>query len=462
MHSRTRQDAGFTIMELLVAMTLLGLLLFLINTLFQDTSRAVTTSVQTSKVLATARVINEQIDDDADKMVGPASSNGGYIVIIQQKLATANSTLLDPVTLNEVSADLLRCDQIVFVRDASGLSSMTPQGNTSYRTNLSGQAGDRAKVWYGIAQRANQNGTNSTHTLGGASARLDRIGSNFILGRQALLYDPTDMGLATPAKISAVLAGTPTAYTYASTPYRNSAVQNTAYASPKAVSMGLTDVTAVPYSTAATELVTLGTTANTPYLNLPYLDLGTADNTRMRANPYPTGTNYESWAVAQSHPILAQGCSEVIIDFAADLNGDGIVDNAFGGPSTNNSSQIWWYDALKQSNLGAVTGWTAQTSPAVLQPYVNINTNTKAFVFRVNDTTAFGGTLGTAGTAHSYWPYLIRIRYRLHDNRGRLTSNNPAALTDGLDNDGDGTNDNVGEDRTSGRWFERIIRVPRP
>jgi len=459
MHSRTRQDTGFTIMELLVAMTLLGLLLFLINTLFQDTARAVTTSAQTSKVLATARVINEQLDDDADKMVGPAASNGGYIIIFQQKLPTANSFLLNPVTLSQVNVTELRCDHMVFIRDANGLSSMTPQGGTGYRSNLVGQAGDRAKVWYGIAQRTNPDGSNTTHTLGAATAGLDRIGSNFILGRQALLFNPTDVSLATPTKMGIVLSSTPTAYTYTVNQFKGSPVRNTGYSSTPTSHKGLTDVTSKSYTAVYNEMVASGATNINFYLNTAYTDGG---GTRLRVNPSPVATNYESWAVAQSHPILAQGCSEVIIDFAADLDGDGIVDNAFGGQSTNNSSQIWWYDALKQPSLGAVTGWTAQTSPAVLQPWVNINANTKAFVFRVDDDAAFGGTLGTAGSAHSYWPYPLRLRYRLHDNRGRLTSNNPAAVSDGLDNDGDGTTDEVGEDQISGRWFERIIRVPRP
>ena len=83
------------------------------------------------------------------------------------------------------------------------------------------------------------------------------------------------------------------------------------------------------------------------------------------------------------------------------------------------------------------------------------------FIFRVDDDTAHPGPVGTA-INNSSWPYLIRIRYRLHDTRGRLESNYRDAIRDGIDNDGDGTTDEADEERISGRWFERIISVPRP
>lgn len=473
MPTRPRQH-GFTIIELLVTMTILGLMLFLVNKLFNDTSRAVTTSVQVSKTVAQSRSINEQLSNDVDAMLGPGlSNNGGYIVIIQQKLEDV--AMLDPQTLAEVTVDELRTDQLVFIRDASGLKSMTPQNTASYRTSLKGMAGDRAKVWYGHAQRTRPDGTvrgtTAEFQLGGASAELDRIGSNFILGRQALLFNPTDMSLAAPATVSA----NQTAYARAANYYYGATVFGTGFTGARAY-LGLSDVTPLAY----------GPTSDTNSLLYQIADAATAadHNTNYLATAYPVAANrlhvnpapdldttgYASWAIAQTHPILAQSCSEIMVDFAADLNGDGQIDTAFGGQGAA-GSPIWWYDGLKQTNLtdgtaAGTIGWTSQAT--VPQPWINIDTNTKAFIFRVDDDTAFGGTVGTAGSAHSYWPYMIRIRYRLHDTRGRLTSNYAAALSDGLDNDGDGNPDANGggtdndEDRISGRWFERIITVPRP
>ena len=463
MPTRTRQQ-GFTIVELIVTVSILGLMLFLVNSLFNDTSVAVTTSVQTSKTIAQSRSINEQMTADGDAMQGPApaGSDGGYIVIIQQFLP--DITMLDPQNLSESQVAGLRSDQVVFIRNAADLRSMTPATASSYRTSLIGQGGAaRAKVWYGHPQRTRQNpqpdgqrrtvGTDLG--LGGADAEFDRIGSDFILGRQAMLFNPTGLD--------------PSVNTHATSAYSNAAVAQTAFtpAADRFAYMGLTDVTSQDYSGLVTQLTNnaadsvAGATDTIDYLRTSYL------YERLHVNPAPDPgeTNYASWAIAQGHPILAQSCSEIIIDFAADLDGDGQIDTDYGDQSNNASAPIYWYDALRQPNLGvnAAGQWTQQTPAANFpQPYININANTKAFIFRVDDILSFedaGGTLGTAGTAHSYWPYLIRIRYRLHDTRGRLTGNYNEV---GVDNNGDGNIDEVDDDKISGRWFERIISVPRP
>ncbi|MGB0768409.1 MAG: type II secretion system protein [Phycisphaeraceae bacterium] len=453
---------GFTIVELIVTLSILGLMLFLINELFQDTSVAVTTSVQTSKVIATTRVVNEQIDNDAAAMIGPSASvnEGGFLVIYQRRLPAG--TIRDPQTLTEApNAVPLRIDQMVFIRDAQGLSAMTPLNNASYGTTLVGLANDKAKVWYGHVQRTEPDGTRSAAAntaLGEADAGLDRIANDFILGRQALLFDPTNTATNNALSVNA------TNITHATSAYYNAPVVNSGFVTPSNVFMGLTDVTNQDYSgfyALLTDNVPINDEVD--YLNTLYR----FNNDRLRVNtsPDPDATNFAAGAIAQGHPILAPGCSEFIIDFAADLNGDGQIDTAFGGQSATTDAPIFWYDALDpvQNTIGGATNWVGGLG--IPRPFVNLNANAKAFIFRVNDHFSFedqGGVVGTPNTAHSYWPYLIRIRYRLHDTRGRLTSNHPLALRDGIDNDGDGAIDENNEDQISGRWFERIIRVPRP
>lgn len=469
MPNRPRQH-GFTIVELLVTMTILGLMLFLVNQLFNDTSRAVTTSVQVSKTVAASRSINEQLTIDAAAMIGPDSdlnNEGGYIVIIQERLPDV--AMLNPQTLGEVPNPVdLRIDQILFIRDAEGLKSMTPSGPNSYGTDIVGEAGDRAKVWYGHGQRVLANGQRRTLTLtnaqlGGANAQLDRVGSDFILCRQAMLFAPSMLNTNVPG-----------GDTFADSAFILSAVRNTGAGAPTPPRnyCGLTDVTAQDYRALLT-LVSDPTVGNTRYRNTAYHAL----NDRLSVNPSPSVdvTDYASWAIAQGHPILAPNCSEMIVDFAADLNGDGQIDTDFGRQGGANDP-IWWYDSIEQTNLGITSlgQWEQQTNPGssprtVPQPFdsANSSANQKIFIFRFEDNESYD--IDAGGTqAHSYWPYLIRIRYRLHDTRGRLTSNYADALRDGLDNDGDGNPDvngggtDVDEDRISGRWFERIIRVPRP
>lgn len=467
MHTRRPDNAGFTLIELLTAMTILSLMLFMINQLFQSTSEAVTRSVQNSKVIAATRIINEQIGLDAEAIQGPDDgTRGGYIVIIQQRLNDV--AMIDPNTLAEVEVDGLRSDQLVFIRDAAGLRSITPNnGEGHYGSNLVGQTGDVAKVWYGHARRANFDGTyagsGSNVTLGGDSAGADRIANNWVLARQALLFNPTNIAASPTEKIAA----TPGSYAKADNAYFDSTVSNSGYPhSRNQLFMGLTDVTTQNYVYNAADPDALltqildestETTQNNLYRNTAY----PSPNGKLHVNPGPTGTNFEPWAVAQTHAILNANCSEIRIDFAADLDGDGQIDTTFGGQSNNDSAPIHWYDAIDQPDLNdSNTRWEDQTD--IPQPFHHANNaDFKTLIFRVEDDASYDTSAG--GTqAHSYWPYLIRIRYRLHDTRGRLTSNYPPALNDNLDNDGDGEVDESDEDQISGRWVETIIRVNRP
>ncbi|MEM9346306.1 MAG: prepilin-type N-terminal cleavage/methylation domain-containing protein [Planctomycetota bacterium] len=464
MPSRSKQH-GFTIVELIVTLAILGLMLFLVNQIFQETSVAVTTSVQVSKTVAQSRSINEQITDDTDTdaMIGPGvDKDGGFIVIVQH--AIQNVKLLDPQTLNEVTIPELRSDQLLFIRDAEGLKSMTPAGAGSYGTNLIGQPGDRAKVWYGHALRTPPDGTSPTHLLGADDAGLDSIGSNFIFARQAMLFNPTNAATSLP--LSDPLT---TGYTYANEGYATSAVTGSTYTGTNQSYLGLTDVIFQDYgpatpggTTLLSQLTDTSLTVaqrNTLYANTTYR----VDANRLRVNPAPsaTDTNYASWAIAQGHPILAQSCSEIIVDFAADMNGDGQIDTAFRSQGANDAP-IFWYDTLSRNPARATTSFAWQNAEIGMAPLAFNFTNKNVFVFRVDDDTPYT----TTGSPVSSWPYLIRIRYRLHDTRGRLTSNYRAFLTDGVDNDGDGNADAADnendEDKISGQWFERIIVVPRP
>lgn len=476
MHTLKKQHAGFTLIELMVSISILALMLFLINEIFNSTSVAVTTSVQNAKNIAATRIVGEQLADDASAMVGPdTNGEGGYIVIIQQR--QRGVAMLNPRNLAEVPNPVdLRTDQIVFIRNAAGLRSITPQDAISFRNNLIGQdVGGFAKVWYGHVLRTNPDGRAPGFTpefqLGGNNAGFDRIGSDWILGRQAMLFNPVDerqvaLPLGTPGRRSDVrISGDPAQYAHADNAYYGSAVRNTGYGGPRTAFMGLTDVTRQNYGPAndpAGESMLFQLLDSSfsrdqqrdNYLRTAYRN--PAQRLRVNPAPSPADTNYASWAIAQGHAILAPNCSEVIIDFAADFNGNGRVDMFQPGGGQDIDGAIVWYDALKMTGTFQ---WQRPSDPA-FQPFVNIDANTKAFVFRVDDVKRFDSSDLAGGS--SCWPYLIRIRYRLHDTRGRLTSNDPGALTDGIDNNGDGTIDEIGEDQISGRWYEHIIKVPRP
>lgn len=166
-----------------------------------------------------------------------------------------------------------------------------------------------------------------------------------------------------------------------------------------------------------------------------------------------------AWQIAQMHGLLAENVSDFIVEFAGDLDNNGKIDtlpdgsqpgiaypagtDSFGRPyAAIPSGQIIWYTARNFANYpGGPNGYDSTKpllffpSPSAYSPYVDdpdLANATAAFVWRHDDD----------DRTNSKWPYLIRIRYRLHDPDGRLTS-------------GSGTPE-------SGRWFEQIIKVNRP
>ena len=60
-------------MELMVAITITALMLFLVSRIFFDTTTAVTQGIATSQVIDNSRAISDQIERDAEAMVGPAA-----------------------------------------------------------------------------------------------------------------------------------------------------------------------------------------------------------------------------------------------------------------------------------------------------------------------------------------------------------------------------------------------------
>ena len=104
--------------------------------------------------------------------------------------------------------------------------------------------------------------------------------------------------------------------------------------------------------------------------------------------------------VSQMHPLLASGCSQFNVQVATEVNS--------GTPNWSDGS-----DAPMTGSVGGVPNATAY-----IWPYDETNN----------------------------WPKLIRIRYRLHDRRGRMQS--PPA-------DGDGP-------AQPGQWYEQVLRVPQP
>ena len=194
---------------------------------------------------------------------------------------------------------------------------------------------------------------------------------------------------------------------------------------------------------------------------------------RLRANPTPQGPNLQSWQIAQMHPIFLPNVSDFIVEFAADRTKDtsftwipeGDID-FYQTPVASSGNLIKWYVHSPFANWPDYyyTGlhddddydpnrpetfpmiFPKEGASAVLESdpsYYDDTDDDKyphvdgAFVWRHDD--------DSDNAAENLWPYLIRIRYRVHDPRGKFQEFN------------------VSTGRAeSGKWFEHVIAVKRP
>lgn len=513
--------SAFTLIELLVAISILSIMLFLINIVFVQTTQAVSTGIRQSNILAVARSTNDRISRDASAMLGPNSQNpapegGGYIVIINHRIV-APVKQINGASVEE-RLQSFRVDQLVFMASAEAAASKVTQFRGAAPRDASQYGSDFASpyalVRYGHGRRTNRDGSdNATWTelgepfvpgdplLSGRAAGLDRLANDWMLTRQAVLFNPTDrnnnllVNTDWFANWPFVIEGTD--------PDSNTVIPNPINQAGGFLFGGYCDVSARPAADSTLDTggrpigftnrflapsnpASPGTdwgTRTSNYLNLTNI------GERLRVNPIPASTNFEPGVVGQLHGIFAPNCSEFIVQFAADVDGDGAIDRSDNGtPGDPTDDFIIWYDF---DNLGFLLGlnpdWDGNSATAPFNaPVFDVsgsNHGTTAFVFRYNDdgTLAADETTGGAGgPIPSKWPYLIRIRYRLHDAPGRIGSNASVRLFDGIDNDLDGiidegsdgidNNGNLAIDENaekdeaiiSGQYFEQIIRVPRP
>ena len=97
-------------------------------------------------------------------------------------------------------------------------------------------------------------------------------------------------------------------------------------------------------------------------------------------------------------------------------------ENDPNNPSTSNNGQ--GFEPNEPVTFAVPTGYDPLAATTVSTPF-NVGKTARGFVWR-ND-------------AATPWPYLIRIRYRMHDSQGRVKSG----------------------DHVQGMWFEHIIQVQR-
>lgn len=191
---------GFTMIELLVAVSVLALMMGLASRIFYDAQTAVSRGMQTSQLITEQRAVSQPIFEDFRNMHVFESPYGGntpgFLVIVQQQ----NQGVLFP-PINETSTpydgwindvdndgffgetngdDFFRTDQIAFFRDATGLESLTPGAEDRYDSAARART---ARVWYGHGWPAEVD-PDSRDEPGDLNYN---IASQMVLARQALL-----------------------------------------------------------------------------------------------------------------------------------------------------------------------------------------------------------------------------------------------------------------------------------
>ena len=405
--------AGFTLTELVVAVTVAGLLLGLVSQIFLSTQQAVRRGIGISDAVGGTRPVAQMLDLDATYMMGPqdgkpGAAGGGLLMIHSHTVP--NVAVPKPGSLGgEITRDI-RDDQVLWIRRTAGLLPTTPYSSTTLATVSSVDA-DHARVWYGHTPRTNANGTPGP----GLGSGGDVLGTNWLMGRQALL-----MGN------SSILGGTNATGLAPISPVTGGGAPAGA-----TVSRGYSD-----YSNKNLDSLISFLNSGSYKDNAEVL-LFIDKNARLYVNPSPgnpTTGAVTSPAIAQTHPFLMNHVSDLLVEFAADVNLDGQIDLQPGG------STIQWYGGKADAAAGVIV-------PPTTYPPMRIAGGDTLFVWQHDDeaNAAGVGTLTGSATQVSYWPYLVRIRYRVHDRAGTLSTPD---LTDGK--------------QGGGFWFEHVIRVKRP
>lgn len=184
--SRTHRSArlgrslrGFTLIEMLVSVSITTILLLLVSRVFNDTTRTIADSMDVSQVLATTRVMSDQLFDDGSRIITAKANEvtqvekleqpAGFLVIVQQRNAGVRFPDVrngdrpgDPSTWlpdadgdgipgedggpGETLDDLIRTDQFFFFREGTRVESLTPADASRYDSDAQGTF---VRVWYG-------------------------------------------------------------------------------------------------------------------------------------------------------------------------------------------------------------------------------------------------------------------------------------------------------------------------
>ncbi len=424
-------QSGFTLMELIVATAITVLMIGLVTNIFNSTTRAVSTGTQKSEMIGKQRVIGDGLELETRKsstraaMVGPNSTPAGFLVILQKTIPNIHDTLKDKE--NGAATHSVRSDQLVFIFDqglggTDLLRPVCPASSTTFDSDLAPPESRYVRIWYGHVLKTNGAGTAAT---GLGASGPNEFASQWMLGREALF----------------LRGGTPTGVYSAGAAYNaNVTVYNEPLYKGYA-DISAQDLDALTGASGTLDISNAGTAAAYRAAAYQY----TYGYQLPWANPAPGNFNFDSSQIAQMHSAFMANVSDFIVEFAADISDDLPTVAPDGQPDGEPdrdtvTGDIKWYSGIAHSGssddpMTYVPGSYAAAESGSLPANADA-----AFVW------GHTGSAGAVafGSTTNVWPYMLRIRYRLHDQRGELIGRELSTSQKEL-----------------GQWYEIIVPVNR-
>ncbi len=488
----SRRRLGVTLVEMMVALAITTFVILVINKLFNEVIQTVGRGTQAGEILQRSRAFDEQIANETEliisggrkpatepydwfgRMVGPAGREsgqpGGFLVIVQRVIPA-------PLTLDDQLKGItrnIRSDQLMFIYDqkplldASGkkrLPPLAPSGDGTYSGDMRNSVNaDYVKLWYGHVLQIRDGDQAANYPVGNISqidlgvlngTNPNAIAQDWVLGRHALflMKDGIDPITSFPYTPVGIHANGVTPFAGITGPGGSGQLWN-----------GMADVSTTKLSdfTGSPTAVLGNPVGSAIAYQAQILAAGNAIFPLL-TSAKPSTTLMISKDIAPSHTYFMGGVSDFIVEWAGDVvdgvhytstsadidtDGDGILGD--GELDRDPEGRIKWYTHrafnnrdLGGGNLNAVNPNMPVTYPSPLPvdypPYSNIARPRAqaAFVWQHDGSPGF-----------TQWPWMIRIRYRLHDRRGEF---NGREIT---------VNAATGEtEPEAGAWFEMVIPV---
>ncbi len=515
---RHRTQPGFTVIELLVAIAIAGFMIFMFNQLFGEVANSVSRGVNVSDFMAKSRAFEQQLQAETEltsfsiepgrssprdgwngRMLGPGdeqAGDGGILVVVQHLIPA-------PITESDRFGEVkrfIRSDQLLFIMDASGsaggdpfkLPVLCPAWPRAYageqdNSNLA----SHVRLWYGHVQQTLANGTFTTggNSLGDPAdyglgvdtpGNPNFLAKDWVLGRQAIFLAGRREGAAPndprpPGGVVFISGGLNN-----NDRRTNPGIlpASPVFPSNEPMFLALADVSNQVWADIAGDYLRQPPMSKAGFhgraLSMTFTGTSGGPSVRLVTNPAPTEGDARRMRprdLAQMHPYLIGGVSDFAIEFAHDYDNnlnplDGYPSQGDGEIDRDPAGNIRWYSHYP--NVPNTANFNPDLPVTYLPPPPADNDAYVILRNAVPAPSALGDPpYGTAafiwpqrngtGAFFEEWPWLIRIRYRLHDTGGNFVGRQNV-WQDKVT--GSGSVERVREPEP-GQWFETIIPVNR-